>query len=79
MNNKSQNTIVKKGKKSRTKKLIAEKVKVNAKVEMPTKKNTSLRLEHSILKRLKIRAIEEDTSVQQLLEALVIQYLHKTK
>jgi len=47
--------------------LIAEKVKMNDQVAMPTKKTTSLRLEHSILKRLKIRAIEDDTSVQQLL------------
>ncbi len=41
------------------------------------KKNTSLRLEKKTLKALKIRAIEEDTSVQKLIERLVIEYLQK--
>lgn len=39
------------------------------------KKNTSLRLSGSTLKALKIRAIEEDTSVQKLVENLVEAYL----
>jgi len=43
------------------------------------KKNTSLRLEQATLKKLKIRAIEEDTSVQQLLEMLVTNYLNNGK
>jgi len=67
---------IKKNKKSRSKKSNSEKVK---KVATPVKKNTSLRLEQSVLKRLKIRAIEDDTSVQQLLEVLVMDYLNKSK
>lgn len=39
------------------------------------KKNTSLRLSHQTLKALKIRAIEENSSVQKLLESLVEAYL----
>lgn len=39
------------------------------------KKNTSLRLERKTLKALKIRAIEEDTSVQKIIERLVEAYL----
>jgi|GEM_PF-658863 len=66
---------VKKNKKSRAKKSNSEKDK-----KVPTaKKNTSLRLEQSMLKQLKIRAIEDDTSVQQLLEMLVTDYLKKSK
>lgn len=39
------------------------------------KKNTSLRLDSKTLKALKIRAIEEDTSVQKLIENLIQAYL----
>ncbi|WP_282077784.1 hypothetical protein [Epibacterium ulvae] len=39
------------------------------------KKNTSLRLDRKTLKALKIRAIEEDTSVQKIIERLVVAYL----
>ena len=39
------------------------------------KKNTSLRLDKQTLKALKIKAIEQDTSVQKLIEALIINYL----
>ncbi|MDX1319861.1 MAG: hypothetical protein R3204_01640 [Oceanospirillum sp.] len=39
------------------------------------KKNTSLRLDQPTLKALKIRAIEEDTSVQKLIEKLIQAYL----
>lgn len=39
------------------------------------KKNTSLRLDRKTLKALKIRAIEEEVSVQKLLERLVVDYL----
>ena len=42
------------------------------------KKNTSLRLECKTLKALKIRAIEEDASVQAILEQLVDGYLNHT-
>jgi len=41
------------------------------------KKNTSLRLESKTLKELKKRAIDEDTSVQAIVENLVQQYLTK--
>jgi len=39
------------------------------------RKNTSLRLSNQTLKTLKIRAIEEDTSVQKLIENLIKAYL----
>jgi len=39
------------------------------------KKNTSLRLDAKVLKALKIRAIEDGTSVQQIVERLVTDYL----
>lgn len=42
------------------------------------KKNTSLRLPSKTLKALKIRSIEEDTSVQAILEQLVDEYLKNT-
>ena len=41
--------------------------------------NTSLRLPAKTLKALKIRALEEDTSVQALLESLVEDYLEMSK
>jgi len=44
-----------------------------------TKKNTSLRLQKSTLKALKIKAIENDTSVQSLIEQLINDYLAKDK
>lgn len=43
------------------------------------KKNTSLRLDKETLKALKIRAIEENTSIQKLLESLVESYLKQGK
>lgn len=39
------------------------------------KKNTSLRLDSKTLKALKIRAIEEDSSVQAITERLITLYL----
>lgn len=39
------------------------------------RRNTSLRLEKKTLKTLKIIAIEEDTSVQKIIESLINQYL----
>ena len=39
------------------------------------KKNTSLRLESKTLKALKIKAIEEDSSVQSIVEQLIRDYL----
>lgn len=43
------------------------------------KKNTSLRLEAKTLKALKLRAIEDDTSVQKIIETLVEDYLRKAR
>lgn len=43
------------------------------------KKNTSLRLEKKVLKQLKIAAIQNDTSVQSILETLVDEYLKKQR
>lgn len=42
------------------------------------KKNTSLRLERDMLKRLKHKALEEDTSVQEIIERLIREYLEGT-
>jgi predicted DNA binding CopG/RHH family protein len=39
------------------------------------KKNTSLRLSNKTLKALKIKAIEDDTSVQKIVEQLIEDYL----
>lgn len=39
------------------------------------KKNTSLRLNSKTLRALKMRAIEDDTSVQKIIEDLVETYL----
>lgn len=43
------------------------------------KKNTSLRLDEKTLKELKIRAIKEEISVQQIIENLIQDYLGKSK
>jgi len=43
------------------------------------KKNTSLRLDSRKLKALKIRAIEDDTSVQKIVETLIDAYLAEDK
>lgn len=42
------------------------------------RKNTSLRLDENILKKLKIYAIKKDTSIQKIIEGLVEKFL-KTK
>ena len=42
------------------------------------KKNTSLRLSGKTLKALKIRAIEEETSVQKIIEMLIDDYLGRS-
>lgn len=46
-------------------------------VNADDKKNTSLRLDRKTLKALKIRAIEEDTSVQKIIETLIQAYMRK--
>ena len=43
------------------------------------RKNTSLRLEQSTLKKLKIHAIKKDTSIQQIMEELVEKFLEIRK
>lgn len=43
------------------------------------KKNTSLRLDKQTLKALKIHAIENDTSIQNLIETMIKEYLAKLK
>ncbi|WP_343502685.1 hypothetical protein [Alloyangia pacifica] len=63
------------------------KVRGMAKVKQPKakdaqedeKKNTSLRLSGKTLKALKLRAIEEDTSVQKIVETLIEDYLRKSR
>ncbi|MDQ8203811.1 ribbon-helix-helix protein, CopG family [Pelagicoccus sp. SDUM812003] len=42
------------------------------------RRNTSLRLDSEMLKALKRRAIDEETSVQRILEKLIRDYLKKT-
>lgn len=42
------------------------------------KKNTSLRLNSKTLKALKLRAIEDETSVQKIIETLVEDYLNQS-
>ncbi|KUP94021.1 hypothetical protein [Tritonibacter horizontis] len=51
----------------------------DSKSDKSPRKNTSLRLDNKTLKALKIRAIEEDTSIQRLIERLIQDYLKKTK
>lgn len=41
------------------------------------KKNTSLRLSKKTLKALKIHAIEQDTSVQKIIESLIQDHLEQ--
>jgi predicted DNA binding CopG/RHH family protein len=48
---------------------------VKVKLKKDEKKNTSLRLNGKTLKALKVRAIEEDTSVQKIIEQLIEDYL----
>ncbi|ADE54515.1 ribbon-helix-helix protein, CopG family [Coraliomargarita akajimensis] len=43
------------------------------------RKNTSLRLDDETLKALKIHAVKKDTSVQQIVEKLIRDYLKGKK
>lgn len=45
------------------------------------KKSTSLRLDPQVLKELKLLAIEQETSIQAIVESLVTEYIkqHKEK
>lgn len=49
------------------------------KTEKSKKVNTSLRLDRSTLKALKQQAIEDDTSVQRIVEKLIEGYLKKAE
>jgi hypothetical protein len=69
----------KKSRAKKVKKAVLTPTPNSQSVSSSIKKNTSLRLEQATLKKLKIRAIEEDTSVQQLLEMLVTDYLNSGK
>lgn len=51
----------------------------NKKEDDGDRKNTSLRLKAKTLKALKIRAIEQDTSIQKIIEELVEDYLAKAR
>ena len=52
--------------------------KSSVKDDKSKKKNTSLRLDSKTLKALKLRAIEDDTGVQRIIETLVEDYLKKS-
>lgn len=41
------------------------------------KKSTSLRLDAKVLKELKLLAVEQDTSIQAIIETLVKEYIAK--
>ncbi|PHR30248.1 MAG: CopG family transcriptional regulator [Desulfotalea sp.] len=43
------------------------------------KKSTSLRLDAKVLKELKLLAVEQETSLQAIVEALVKNYIEKNK
>lgn len=57
---------------------MSKEKKSSDKDDKSKKKNTSLRLDSKTLKALKLRAIEEDTSVQRIIETLVEDYLKKS-
>ncbi|MBY8974502.1 hypothetical protein KHP62_01705 [Rhodobacteraceae bacterium NNCM2] len=56
---------------------MAKSKQTSSRTDKDAKKNTSLRLDNKTLKALKIRAIEEDTSVQKIIETLIEGYLKK--
>lgn len=47
--------------------------------EKRKKVNTSLRLEKKVIKALKLIAIENETSVQAIIESLIYDYLSRMK
>lgn len=58
-------------------KISDRKTKHGTQKNSEAKKNTSLRLDKQTLKALKIHAIEQDTSIQNLIESLIKEYLKK--
>lgn len=59
--------------------MMAKTLKPKTSDRVDGKRNTSLRLNKKTLKALKIRAIEEDTSVQSIVERLIETYLEKPR
>ena len=57
----------------------ASKSTKESKESKKNKKNTSLRLDNKTLKALKIHAIENDSSVQKIIEQLIHNYLDEVK
>ncbi|MCH6255020.1 ribbon-helix-helix protein, CopG family [Puniceicoccaceae bacterium K14] len=57
--------------------VMSKKVDKNKKGDK--RKNTSLRLDDVTLKKLKIHAIKEDTSIQKIIEKLIQEYVKKNK
>lgn len=43
------------------------------------KKSTSLRLDPKVLKELKLLAVEQETSIQAIVESLVTEYIKRNK
>lgn len=58
---------------------MAKAEKRGTEAENDDKRNTSLRLSKKTLKALKIRAIEEETSVQKIVEQLIEAYLKTSR
>jgi hypothetical protein len=48
-------------------------------MEQEKKKSTSLRLDAKVLKELKLLAVEQETSIQAIVETLVKKYIEKNK
>ncbi len=48
-------------------------------MEQEKKKSTSLRLDAKVLKELKLLAVEQETSIQAIVENLVKNYIEKNK
>ena len=57
--------------------MSSEKTTIGARMPKENKKNTSLRLQPSVLKELKILAIKQDTSVQAIVESLITKFIKK--
>ena len=48
-------------------------------MDQEKKKSTSLRLDAKVLKELKLLAVEQETSIQAIVETLVKKYIEKNK
>jgi hypothetical protein len=48
-------------------------------MEKEKKKSTSLRLDAVVLKKLKLLAVEQETSIQAIVETLIKNYIEKNK